>query len=310
MDCQQYCELLSARLDGELTGEEERELEAHLKQCPRCRALAEQLSGLHGDFSALEEVQAPQGFAQGVMDRIRAGEQKKVIPLFRRPQFKAVASLAACLVLCAGLYGAGQLNLAGQTGGTDGAVTRQTGGSGSTQPLETEGAVSGSQTGADQYGYSMASALPEDEAQGELSPRTADLQTAPEEEQTGQTGAFEETQTFQVTLSAGAEAPSAVILGSVQSLTDFLSAFPGDDLSLVTEAYGEDYFKSGRLLAVLVEAEGGDQFVLSQVTDERVFLTRQQSQTGAEDGSVWLILAQVGMELEDGAKLDVVIEPQ
>ena len=306
MDCQRCCELLSARLDGELTGEEERELEAHLKECPGCRTLAEQLSGLHEDFSALEEVPAPQGFAQGVMDRIRAEEQKKVIPLFRRPQFKAVAGLAACLVLCAGLYGAGQLNLAGQTGGADGAVTRQTGGSGSTQPLETEGAVSGSQTGADQYGYSMASALPEDEAQGELSPRTADLQTSPEKEQTG---AFEETQTFQVTLSTGAEAPSAVALGSVQSLTDFLSAFPGDDLSPVTEAYGEDYFKSGRLLAVLVEAEDSDQFVLSQVTDDRVFLTRQQSQTGAEDGAAWLILAQVGMELEDGAKLDVVIEP-
>lgn len=309
MDCQQCCELLSARLDGELTGKEERELEAHLRQCPGCRALAEQLSGLHEDFSALEEIPAPQGFAQGVMDRIRAEEQKKVIPLFRRPQFKAVAGLAACLVLCAGLYGADQLNLAGQTVGTDSAVTRQAGSSGSTQPLETEGAVS-SQTGVDQYGYSMASALPEDEAQGELSPRTADLQTSPEEEQTGQTGAFEETQTLQVTLSAETEAPSAVVLGSVQSLTDFLSAFPGDDLSPVTEAYGEDYFQSGRLLAVLVEAEDSDQFVLSQVTDDRVFLTRQQSQTGAEDGSAWLILAQVGMELEDGAKLDVVIDPQ
>ena len=99
MACQHYYELISQRLDGELTWEEEQELESHLADCPSCRALAEQLSGLHEDFSALEEIPAPEGFVQGVMDRIRMEETKKVIPLYRRPQFKAGAGLAACLVL-------------------------------------------------------------------------------------------------------------------------------------------------------------------------------------------------------------------
>ena len=36
--CERYTDLISARLDGELTGEEERELEAHLACCPACRS--------------------------------------------------------------------------------------------------------------------------------------------------------------------------------------------------------------------------------------------------------------------------------
>ena len=101
--CEFWLEQLSARLDGELTSEEERELARHLVQCPDCRALSEQLEALSAGLQDLEEIPAPEGFAQGVMERI-AGE-KKVIPLFRRPQVRALAGLAACAVLCLGLYG-------------------------------------------------------------------------------------------------------------------------------------------------------------------------------------------------------------
>ena len=106
MSCDKYLELLSARLDGVLTGEEERELETHLAVCPGCRAAGAQLAALQGAFPELEESEAPEGFAQGVMDRIRAAEKPKVIPLFKRPQVRALAGLAACLVLVVGLYGA------------------------------------------------------------------------------------------------------------------------------------------------------------------------------------------------------------
>lgn len=108
MDCDKYMELLSARLDGALTEEEERELEEHLAACPDCRAVGAQLSALQGAFPELEEIPVPEGFTQSVMDRIRAEEPKKVIPLFKRPQFRALAGLAACLVLAVGLYGASQ----------------------------------------------------------------------------------------------------------------------------------------------------------------------------------------------------------
>ena len=106
MSCDKYLELLSARLDGVLTGEEERELETHLAVCPGCRAAGAQLAALQGAFPELEEVSAPEGFARGVMDRIREETSPKVIPLFKRPQVRALAGLAACLVLAVGLYGA------------------------------------------------------------------------------------------------------------------------------------------------------------------------------------------------------------
>lgn len=105
MNCDKYLELLSARLDGALTGPEERELEAHLESCPACRAAEAQLAALQSAFAELEDIPAPEGFARDVMDRIREPEVNKTIPLFRRPLFKVLAGLAACTALAAGLYG-------------------------------------------------------------------------------------------------------------------------------------------------------------------------------------------------------------
>ena len=106
MNCDSYLELLSARLDGELTEAEERELEAHLESCPACRAAGAQLAALRTAFAGLEDIPAPQDFTQDVMDRIRESEPNKTVPLFRRPRFKVLAGLAACAVLAVGLYGA------------------------------------------------------------------------------------------------------------------------------------------------------------------------------------------------------------
>ena len=115
--CERCMELLSLRLDEELTAEEEQWLSQHLEQCPDCREIAEQLAQVHGAFTQLEDIPAPEGFAQGVMARIRAEEaapnprkQTKVIHIFRRPQARALAGLAACAVLCLGVYQAGLLN--------------------------------------------------------------------------------------------------------------------------------------------------------------------------------------------------------
>lgn len=106
MDCDRYLELLSARMEGALSPGEERALEEHLSRCPGCRAAGAQLAALQAAFPELEELEAPADFTQKVMERIRKSEKKKVIPLFRRPQVRALAGLAACLVLVVGLYGA------------------------------------------------------------------------------------------------------------------------------------------------------------------------------------------------------------
>lgn len=106
--CEDYIDLISARLDGSLSQEEEGELEEHLARCPACRALADELAEIHAAFPDLEELSAPEGFARGVMDRLGEREEKKtVIPLFARPQIRALAGLAACAVLCIGIYRSG-----------------------------------------------------------------------------------------------------------------------------------------------------------------------------------------------------------
>lgn len=103
MNCEQMTVLLSAWLDGELSREEEVQMQAHLEQCAECRALFEQLQALHTSFSELEELSAPEGFAQGVMDLVRAEEAPKVVPLFKRPAVRSAVGLAACALLCVGV---------------------------------------------------------------------------------------------------------------------------------------------------------------------------------------------------------------
>ena len=148
--CERFEELLSQRLDQPLPPQEERELEDHLAHCPGCRALAADLEQLCGQFACLEELPAPEGFAQGVMDRIRALEpepapaetpevpeekagptEEKVVPLRRRmPRWaRTAAALAACCVLGFGVYQAGLLNnvpsadQSGETAGASSGVT-------------------------------------------------------------------------------------------------------------------------------------------------------------------------------------------
>lgn len=102
---------LSLKLDGMLNPEEARILEEHLALCPSCRALERELSAVHTAFPQLEELEAPEGFARGVMDRVAALEEKpKVVPLLRRPQVRALMGMAACAVLCIGLYQSGLWN--------------------------------------------------------------------------------------------------------------------------------------------------------------------------------------------------------
>lgn len=103
MNCEQMTDLLWAFLDGELTAQEEEQMHAHLEQCADCRALLEQLQTLRTSFSDLEEIPAPEGFADGVMRRIKAESKPKVIPLFKRPQIRALTAMAACAVLFVGL---------------------------------------------------------------------------------------------------------------------------------------------------------------------------------------------------------------
>ena len=112
--CEKFTDLISARLDGMITPEEEQKLEEHLACCPACRELAQQMSALHAAFPELEEIPAPAGFTQGVMAKIREEQpEPKVVPLTKRPRFKTISGLAACLALCLVLYQTGMVGILG-----------------------------------------------------------------------------------------------------------------------------------------------------------------------------------------------------
>lgn len=105
ISCERAWELLNLQLDGALSPQEEQELEKHLASCPACQKEREELAQMSQALRGLGEVQVPADFTQRVMEQVRAESQEKpkVIPLLRR-QVRALAGLAACALLCIGIY--------------------------------------------------------------------------------------------------------------------------------------------------------------------------------------------------------------
>lgn len=98
MSCERYLDLISTRLDGELTAQEEADLTAHLQRCPACRAIAQDMQALHSSLTELGEVDAPAELFQCVISKIRAEKRQA-----RRRLVHQLSGLAACLVLCVGV---------------------------------------------------------------------------------------------------------------------------------------------------------------------------------------------------------------
>ena len=229
--CERCTQLLSARLDGELTAREARELEAHLASCPECRALAEELEAIHAAFPRLEEIPAPEGFAQGVMERIREEAGPKVIPLFRRPQFRALAGLAACAALCLGLYRAGMPGLPKLAAGEQESMT-----------VASYTAAEAAEEKVEAPQYSIARDMDMDGAtddrKGAVTPpydpavgvdafsqytmNAAEEKSLSEGQAAPAHYAFSNDQYLRVSWREGLDGSTAVILGSTEELTDYL----------------------------------------------------------------------------------------
>ncbi|MFI3312358.1 MAG: zf-HC2 domain-containing protein [Eubacteriales bacterium] len=103
MDCEQARERLSAKLDGELTAQEETELEAHLATCQDCQRIYEAYCALDGDLGEL--VEPPASLRETVMETIR---KEKVVKFPKKRWMfgsgTAIAAVAAVLVLVVGGY--------------------------------------------------------------------------------------------------------------------------------------------------------------------------------------------------------------
>ena len=268
----------------------------------------------HAAFAAMEEVPAPEGFAEGVMARVRAAEnnQKKVIPLFRRPAMKAVASLAACAVLCVGLVRGGMLPGASQKSAAPAAAADMPASSAPAEMYAAEAPAAAAP-------MAPVAAAP---AGGEIGMKYA-VQTESEAEETvaatdgavqdSTAGApshyaFANDRYIPVNFGQTPEAPSARILGSTEELEDFLARFPADDLTELTAAYGEDYFTNRRLLAVVLEESSGSithQIDFQGLFQEQVIIARQVPEEVTDDMAAWLILAEVDTCFDGGDVLDV-----
>lgn len=92
MTCQEIPELLSASLDGELTADEQARLDAHLDTCPACRALYEELAGLH---AADWEPEVPPELTDRILNDLPAQRSGKVV------YWKRWGAMAAAIALVA-----------------------------------------------------------------------------------------------------------------------------------------------------------------------------------------------------------------
>lgn len=94
--CENYWEALNAFVDGECSPEEEADIRAHLTDCAACREALAELTALRGGFPRWEDEEVPEGFSDGVLQRI-AGTPRQAPKKARRKHRTAWASLAACL---------------------------------------------------------------------------------------------------------------------------------------------------------------------------------------------------------------------
>lgn len=269
MSCEKYLDLISARLDGELTAQEQAELDAHLQTCPACRAIAKELEGMHSALTELSEVPAPAELSQTVLSKIKAERNAN-----RRRVFRTVASLAACLVLCVG-------------------VVRITDATYSDLPR------SSGATKADGFSYLARS---ESALADQAAPAEAEAAAAPK----AACYAADDAKFKALPLSIAAypltqtvidRLPTAQLLDSAEGLIRFLTQFPKDDLSEATATYDEIFFLQNRLLAVVLQEPSSTiTHAVSRLTEDSVTILRDTTVIGEADHPRWLLFIPTQLE--------------
>ena len=287
MGCEEYTVLISARLDGELTPEEAARLDAHLAVCPQCRILVRELEEMKAALAQEEPVQAPEQLSRGVLERIRL--QRAV----RRRVVRRIGGLAAALVLCAGLY---PMLRAAAPAGKSGMAMEAADAEAPMEPAryaEQEPAADGAllDTAAEVGGTSGET------RNGQVVSRTGEEYKYAAATQAKKKLRLSDTEAL---------TPAAEVLDSVQGLEAFLAVLSENDRAEVMREYGEDFFCTGRLLAVVVREPSSS--ITNEVTglDElRVAVKRYVPQAGDSDVACWLILVEGDEGFGSARALDV-----
>ena len=110
LTCEDALERMSQALDGPLPLEEWQALEEHLESCPECRAAYAVLFQMEDALREIGETPAPAELSARVMEQIQAeaAPARRPAPRWNRAGWRNLAGLAACAVLCLGLWhGAG-----------------------------------------------------------------------------------------------------------------------------------------------------------------------------------------------------------
>ena len=97
--CEKYAAALSAFADGELDGAGRAELLAHIEHCEACRDYLSELMIMHTVLADMPELQAPQGFAEKVLERVH--EDERIRRHHRRAIPRVLAACAALVVISA-----------------------------------------------------------------------------------------------------------------------------------------------------------------------------------------------------------------
>lgn len=111
--CDEFAELISARLDGELSPFEEKRLEAHLARCAPCRELADELDGLHHAMAGLPRLDVPAGLTEQITAAVASHNVTPITAKKKSRTWKSLAALAAVLVLA--VVGAGMQGFFGSS---------------------------------------------------------------------------------------------------------------------------------------------------------------------------------------------------
>ena len=77
MTCRDYCELLSALMDGELSSLEERLLHEHLDNCEECRAEHRRMLRLQEAVQKLDVPEVPVNLWEGIQKRLSSPKETR-----------------------------------------------------------------------------------------------------------------------------------------------------------------------------------------------------------------------------------------
>ena len=166
--CEEYAALLDLFVDGELPPEDMARVGDHLESCPGCRSYVDDALAIRAGFPAVEDTAVPEGFAEGVMERVRrdAERERKAAELRRRSLRRWAGTLGALAACCALVIlvrtGPGDFK-GGVAEDTAAVVTGEAGTESSGAPMD----LDGSEAGVAPQMAAAPSGAPEESAQEE-----------------------------------------------------------------------------------------------------------------------------------------------